>query len=509
MPHNKHPGVPREQQSQRCALGRMRGGIADTQGEAPPLAARAARPLAKKLTARVSALGRGAEPGRSASAGAGTAPLEGGGRRARGARQPLRPAPLPPGGSCPDRGRRLVFPEGSASVRLRISAGTWEGGSPAQEERSWARTCSRTAARHRDAPLSSVGGPSPVCGRGEAPRSLARGGGEGLGAGGRSRRRDWKLLALPAGLARRVASPGREGRSVGRPAGREWLLGVPRQRWAPQAALGAPPGTCVFLVSRAPGAHSAQGTNKNPAGVSEPFPANASACGAPGGPLGGGDSARCARSPGGRSGLGAGGGRPWKRSSLPPGDLWVAATTMIFHFGFKNAHGECQPRSCLTPGGPLSSGEHGTGRPPPPPPPALRGAPRPGQRLHGPLRGNFGERKFPFSRRPRAWTEGLPAARRVPCGLCGAKPTGGCRRSPSPAVGCRAGERVWKGPHPGLGRRGPPAALGEPPPIPPRLPGGPIPHPPPFVPLSRLGVESGRKKIIRWKSKIKRGALAA
>lgn len=167
------------------------------------------------------------------------------------------------------------FPRGFR-VRVRILAGTWEGRSPAQEERSWAPNLQ---------PHRSPASGRAACQRRSPQRGLRpRGGGEGLGAGRRSRRQDWNLLALPAGLPRRVASPGRGGRSVGRPAGREWLWGSPGQRWACKAALGAPPGTCVFLVCRARGAHLAHGTNKNPAGVYAPFPAPASACGAPGGP---------------------------------------------------------------------------------------------------------------------------------------------------------------------------------------------------------------------------------
>lgn len=183
----------------------------------------------------------------------------------------------------------------------------------------------------------------------------------------------------------------------------------------------------------------------------------------------------------------------------------MAATEVIFRFGFKTRTERASPAPVSRRGTPFERRAWNR------PPSALR--PRCGAHpgLASASTAPFSEMsgKVSLLPPPGAWTEGLPAARRAPCGLCGAKPSGGRRRSPSPALGCRAAERVWKGPHPGLGRRGPPAALGEPPRIPSRLPGGPIPHPPPFVRLSRRGVESGRKKIIRWKSKIKRGALAA
>lgn len=100
--------------------------------------------------------------------------------------------------------------------------------------------------------------PSGSAGRGDLLCSLARGGGTGLGAGRWTRRPDRKLLALPAELAPRGASPGRTGGkgcgATGRAGSGFW--GSPRQRRAREAALGAPPGTCVFLVSRAPRAHS-------------------------------------------------------------------------------------------------------------------------------------------------------------------------------------------------------------------------------------------------------------
>ncbi|XP_023067845.1 uncharacterized protein LOC111542539 [Piliocolobus tephrosceles] len=66
---------------------------------------------------------------------------------ARSSARLLCPAPLPPRGSCPDGGRRrLVFPEGSASVSTS-RPGTWERGNSNPGGRARART-------HRGDPLA-------------------------------------------------------------------------------------------------------------------------------------------------------------------------------------------------------------------------------------------------------------------------------------------------------------------------------------------------------------------
>lgn len=114
---------------------------------------------------------RGGAPPRGRS----RAPLEGGGRGARGARGPLRLAPLPPRGSCPHRGGRccLVFPRTPRpSPRL---GRTWEGGNQRRGGSAHARTCSRTAAQRRDAPLAGLGAPLRVC-RPRGPSALPRSG---------------------------------------------------------------------------------------------------------------------------------------------------------------------------------------------------------------------------------------------------------------------------------------------------------------------------------------------
>lgn len=76
--------------------------------------------------------------------------------------------------------------------------------------------------------------PSGSAGRGDPLHSLARGGGTGLGAGRLMRRPDRKLLALPPELARRGASPRREGRAVGRPDGRGVASGGPLASGGPR-----------------------------------------------------------------------------------------------------------------------------------------------------------------------------------------------------------------------------------------------------------------------------------
>ena len=93
---------------------------------------------------------------------------------ATGARPPLRLAPLPPRGSCPDHGRRrlIVFHEGSASVSA-ARPGTWEGRIPGREGRARAQdwTCSRTRspAAERAAPRPRSHSPG-LPGRGDPLR---------------------------------------------------------------------------------------------------------------------------------------------------------------------------------------------------------------------------------------------------------------------------------------------------------------------------------------------------
>lgn len=75
----------------------------------------------------------------------------------------------------------------------------------------------------------------------------------------------WKMDAAPrqeapraswrVGSAGCVAGEGGTGRGATSRAG-SGFWGPPRQRRAREAALGAPPGMCVFLVSRAPRAHA-------------------------------------------------------------------------------------------------------------------------------------------------------------------------------------------------------------------------------------------------------------
>ncbi|KAM9746924.1 uncharacterized protein ACBT57_010722 [Dama dama] len=189
---------------------------------------------------------------------AGAGPLRGGGaespwraaaagRGAAGTRPPLRPAPLPPRGSCADRGRcgLLVFPEGSASVCASSAANV------GKREPGSRRTCpdpgldvqpepQRSGGTRRPLalePLSGTAGP-----RGSSARPLA---GRRCGPwrwktcparGQEAPRASWRV-----GSAGCVAWEGGMGRgATGRAGSGFW--GPPRQRRAREAALGAPPG---------------------------------------------------------------------------------------------------------------------------------------------------------------------------------------------------------------------------------------------------------------------------
>lgn len=144
----------------------------------------------------------------------------------------------------------------------------------------------------------------------------------------------------------------------------------------------------------------------------------------------------------------------------------------------------------------------------------------------------FKGKVFSFSRHPRAFT-GIPP--KNPCRMVGwvrcrqrwvLSLIRGRRLHPGPAAAGEPSRRAsppWSqsshssslallGARAGQGAGalwGPHGPAGGPPADPSRLPGGPIPHSPLFVRLSGHSVESGRKKIIRWKSEIRRGALAA
>lgn len=202
---------------------------------------------------------------RGGVAGAGRGALEGGGRGARGARPPLRPpfrpAPLPPRGSCLDRGRcrLLVFPEGSAAVSAARRV-TWERGAQAEKDERGPGVgpAARVPVRRRDAPLPGLGAGFPACrAAGILHRDGALGGGAGPGAGSWMQRPDRKLLALPEEFTRRGASLGREGRALGRPAGRGVASGGPLASGGPARPPSERLQVCAFPCF--PRAQSASG----------------------------------------------------------------------------------------------------------------------------------------------------------------------------------------------------------------------------------------------------------
>ncbi|XP_032726963.1 collagen alpha-1(I) chain [Lontra canadensis] len=213
---------------------------ADPGAPAPPRAARPASPLGQTRAARVSAHRHWPEPAAQTK-----------GAAAAG-------APLPPRGSCRDRGRcrLLVFPEGSAAVS-RSSAGNGGTRSPGREgcARAGGATCGESpcpaAGRAAPRPRRPVPG---LQGRGDLPR--------GRRLGSWMLRPDWKLLALPEDLTRRGASPGREGRAVGRPAGwgvasggpspAEGPRGRPRSAASPETLLHVVPSRGYRAAERGP-----------------------------------------------------------------------------------------------------------------------------------------------------------------------------------------------------------------------------------------------------------------
>ena len=172
--------------------------------------------------------------GRGPSAGAG--PSAPGGRRPQGAgrREPARPSaqhPSRPGAPA----RTAAAAASSSSPRVPRPSPvarprTWESGNLGREGRArtqvWTCNRSRSLAAGRAAPWPRS--PSPgLPGRGVPLLVRSQGGDAGPGAGRRVRRADRKLVALPGELARRGASPGREGWAVGRPAGRGVASGGP------------------------------------------------------------------------------------------------------------------------------------------------------------------------------------------------------------------------------------------------------------------------------------------
>lgn len=197
---------------------------------------------------------------------AGAGPLRGGGaerpggRRPQGAgrrelRPPLRPAPLPPRGSCADRGRRclLVFPEGSSPSPL-AQPRTWESEPKVEKDAPGPRSGrnrSRSLAAGRAAPWPRS--PSPELSGLRVPlRVRSQGGDAGPGAGRRVRhaRTGSSSRFLRVGSA--GASPGREGWAVWRPAGRGGLWRPPPAAGLREAALSERRQVRAFSFFRAP-----------------------------------------------------------------------------------------------------------------------------------------------------------------------------------------------------------------------------------------------------------------
>ncbi|XP_059005579.1 collagen alpha-1(I) chain [Mustela lutreola] len=267
-------GPPSRPQAQACPKPPCR---ARTPGApAPPRTARPASPLGQTRAARVSAHRHWPEPAAqtkgAAAAGGDWAAAEGGEARrpevgggaagggargedsraeagrgrgrggvpwraaAAGRGEPARPsAPLPlrPSAQHPSR---PGAPAGTAAAAASSSSPRAPRPSPelgGERGNGGTRSpgpegCARAGgATYGESPCPAAGGAAPrprrpvpgLQGRGELPR--------GRRPGSWMLRRDWKLLALPEDLTRRGASPGREGRAAGRPAGRGVASGGP------------------------------------------------------------------------------------------------------------------------------------------------------------------------------------------------------------------------------------------------------------------------------------------